>query len=85
MTLLFGWIDKERVQPADPYEFVRLISTSELDSLRSIRELEQARAATGKTDPPRGTEFIQTGVPLTVDGYYGPVIIPSEENEVRLA
>jgi pyruvate,water dikinase len=40
-TRLFGRIYNERVQPADPYEFVQLLTSSKLESLQRNQELEK--------------------------------------------
>ena len=44
-TRLFGQVYNERVRPADPYEFVNLLATSELESMRRNQELEQLAQA----------------------------------------
>jgi pyruvate,water dikinase len=44
-TRLFGRIYNERVQPADPYEFVQLLTSSKLESLQRNQELEKLAQA----------------------------------------
>jgi pyruvate,water dikinase len=59
-TRLFGRIYNERVQPADPYEFVELLTTSQLESLKRNQELEKLAQALKPSLEERDISQLQT-------------------------